>query len=59
MSNKKNFICTTDPETAKTLRELGYKELPKEGNRWMFLNDEKIFFADNKAKVNYTNTLTF
>ena len=59
MNNKKNFICTTDENTANLLRECGYKELPKEGKRWMFINDGNITFADNKAKVQYTNMLTF
>ena len=57
----KHFLATTDPETAKTLRELGYQELPKEGNRWMFLNikNEITFSSDDKMKINYTNKLTF
>lgn len=57
----KHFIATTDPDTAKALRKLGFQELPKEGNRWMFLN--KIVkdgnFSSSDLKMSYTDKLTF
>lgn len=56
----KHFIATTDPDTAKALRELGFQELPKQDNRWMFLNintNEVNFSSDKKMKVNYTNNM--
>ena len=56
--NKLPFIATTDVETAQKLRELGYQELAKEGNRWMFLNDGVAVF-DRLEKINFTNKLTF
>ena len=57
---KLNFVCTTDEQTAKTLRELGYPELPKDGNRWIFVNtqDKKVFSSED-MKVHYTDILTF
>jgi len=61
MKNEKlNFVCTTDEQTAKTLRELGYPELPKDGSRWVFVNtqDKKMFSSDD-LKVHYTDILTF
>ena len=57
---KQYFVHTSDEETALRLRELGFQELPKEGNRWVFLNDpERFQFAENDMKVNFTNKLTF
>ena len=58
--DNKHFICTTDQGTAITLRELGYTELPKEGSRWVFLNEpNKIVFQGEDLKVHYTDQLTF
>ena len=56
----KKFIYTSDEETAEKLRELGFQELPKEGNRWMFINDNKINFSSDVMKdVQTTNILHF
>lgn len=42
MMNKQSyFVKTTDPETAEALREAGFPELEKEGNRFVFLNQPK------------------
>lgn len=55
-----HFIATSDEKTATLLRELGYVELPKEGNKWKFLNNgDKIVFSSKEAKINYTDMLTF
>ena len=59
INNQKHFIATTDEQTAELLRKSGFQELPKDGNRWMFINNGNITFADNKAKINYTDRLTF
>lgn len=56
----KNFIATTDEATAEELRKLGFQELPKQGNRWMFINDNKINFSSDAMKdVQTTNILHF
>lgn len=54
----KHFICTTDPDTAKMLKKLGYEELPRQGNRWMFLNNKSIVFSSDNMKLHYTNNLS-
>lgn len=56
----KNFIATTDEATAEKLRKLGFQELPKQGSRWMFINDNKINFSSDVMKdVQTTNILHF
>lgn len=55
----KKFIYTSDEETAEKLRELGFQELPKEGNRWMFLNNKTIFSMDGMKDVQTTSILHF
>ena len=56
----KNFIQTTDAETAATLRNLGFKELPKSGDRFVFINEpNKIQFSSDNMKMNFTDVLTF
>ena len=64
--NKKNepFVATNDEETAEMLRKCGFIELPKQGNRWMFLNkqsDQKnqVEFSFDTSKVHCTNKLVF
>ena len=60
MKNNKHFIATTDKTTAETLRKLGFQELSKDGNRWMFINDpDNMLFSDDKLNVAYTDILTF
>lgn len=55
-----NFINTTDIETADLLRELGFKELPKSGDRFVFINEpNKIQFSSENLRLNYTDKLTF
>ena len=56
---KKNFINTTDKETAKLLREMGFEELPKNGDVWVFVNDtdDKITFSSRNMKIAYTDVL--
>ena len=43
VNNKKDnthYIATTDMETANELRLLGFIELEKENNRWVFINQK-------------------
>lgn len=56
---KSHFINTNDKETAEMLRSLGFKELPKSGDRYVFINDNKIVFSSDDLKINYTDVLTF
>ena len=57
--NKKPFIATNDEETAEMLRRLGFQELPKQGDRWMFVNltGGYVEFDNKDSKVSYTNIL--
>lgn len=55
----KKFIYTSDEETAEKLRELGFQELPKEGSRWMFLNNKTTFSMDRMKDVQTTSILRF
>ena len=55
----KNFIRTTDEQTAEELRKAGFKELTKQGNAFCFLNDKKVTFsAEVEKNLKYTNALT-
>lgn len=57
---KKNFVKTNDAETAEMLRKAGFVELAREGDKWVFLNENgKMDFSDSKAKVCFDNKLTF
>lgn len=51
-----NFIKTQDEETALKLKALGFQELKKEGSFFVFINNGKQNFANNKNIV-YTNKL--
>lgn len=54
-----NFIKTTDKETAKKLRELGFTEIPENGSScFVFLNDKTFKFEDTNLKVSYSNQLS-
>ena len=58
--NNKHFIKTSDKHTAEYLRNAGFPELAKEGDRWVFVNDpSKMDFAADDMKVSYTDVLTF
>ena len=59
MANNAHFINTTDSHTAELLRNLGFQELPKSGNKWVFINDNKMVFSSEDMKLHYTNNLTF
>ena len=53
-----NFIRTTDEQTAEELRKAGFKELPKQGRVFCFLNNGKLAFSeDQKKKVHYSNKM--
>ena len=57
----KHFVKTRDPDVAKQLREAGFVELAKEGERFVFLNEitkiDRMNF-ENK-KVDFDNMLMF
>ncbi len=55
----KNFIRTTDEQTANELRKAGFKELPKQGRAFCFLNNQKVTFsAETEKNLKYTNAMT-
>ena len=53
------FINTSDEKTATLLRSMGFAELPKSGNLWVFVNDGKIQFSSKDVKLNFTDKLMF
>ena len=60
MSQKQNFIKTTDKETADKLISVGFKLVSQNGNVYTFLNQlPKNFNFDevDRTKMAYTNTL--
>lgn len=60
MNNNKQFINTVDPDTADILRKYGFKELPKSGNKYVFINEpNKIQFSSQDMQMSYTDVLTF
>lgn len=61
MSQKKNFITTTDKETAEKLISEGFELVSQVGNTYTFLNQlpKNFTFDENdKRKVVYTNMLS-
>lgn len=60
MSQKKNFITTTDKETAEKLLFEGFELVSQSGTAYTFLNQlpKNFTFDENdKKKMCYTNTL--
>lgn len=58
----KNFICTSDKETAYNLKELGFVLLDFKNDIYTFANNVKHDFQDgkvDKSNLLYTNRLTF
>ena len=57
----KNFIKTTDGETAIKLRELNYQEIPSiEVGVYTFINRNEMQFSSDDidiSKLHYTNVL--
>ena len=61
MSQKQNFITTTDKETADKLISAGFRLVSQNGNAYTFLNQlPKNFTFDevDKTKMAYTNILS-
>lgn len=55
----KPFICTSDEQTAEYFRNKGYKEIPKQNGKWMFVNDfDKMIFDDDKLRYTYVDRLS-
>lgn len=61
MSQKQNFIKTTDKETADKLIEVGFQLMSNENGVYTFLNQVGNFNCENvdAKKMVYTNTLNF
>ena len=56
----KNFISTSDKETADKLTKLGLKLLNASNGNYTFVNDVTCNFEQiDEAKIFITNTLTF
>jgi hypothetical protein len=56
----KKFVKTSDEQTANLLRDAGLHELAKEGNKWVFVNEQnKITFSLEDKKLSFTDILTF
>ena len=56
--NNMNFVRTSDPATAESLRGILH-EIPMEGKDYVFVNDPTIRF-DNRidnSKITYTNKM--
>ena len=60
-NREKHFVKTSDPDVAKQLREAGFVELAKEGDRFVFLNEIVKFDRMNfeKKKVDFDSMLMF
>lgn len=59
MSNKMNFIRTTDSNTADKLRSEGFKEVSGSSGVYVFLNNKTIKFSSDAANhISYTNIIT-
>lgn len=52
----KNFIMTTNLDTANRLKCLGFNLLSDSENKWIFMNDGKITFSE-MPDVIFTNKL--
>lgn len=55
----KNFIKTSDSETAKKLTNLGFQKIDDKNGIYTFLNTDKMQFSDDvdKSKIQYSNIL--
>lgn len=61
MSQKQNFIKTTDKETADKLISYGFQLVSQSGNVYTFLNQPPknfVFDEVDKKKMAYTNILS-
>ena len=61
MSQKQNFITTTDKETADKLLSAGFQLVSNSGNVYTFLNQLPVNFnfdEIDKKKMAYTNILS-
>lgn len=61
MSQKQNFITTTDKETADKLMSVGFKLVSQSGSSYTFLNQLPTSFnfdEIDKSKMAYTNMLS-
>ncbi len=58
MMGKGQFIKTADEETAQKLRALGYPQIQKEDQFYVFANTGKVITFD-ASNLTYTDILTF
>lgn len=61
MSQKQNFIKTTDTETATKLETMGFKLMSHVGNMYTFLNNNPLsmnFEEVDAKKIVYDNKLS-
>ena len=61
MSQKQNFITTTDQETAERLISIGFQLVSQNGDAYTFLNElpnNFNFDEASKKKIAYTNILS-
>lgn len=56
---KNHFVKTSDENTANLLRKAGLQELAREGDKWVFISDDKKTFSLEDGKMFYTNKLCF
>ena len=54
MEREKHFVKTKDPDVAAQLREFGFIELAKEGERFVFINE-----INKIDRLNKIDTLNF
>lgn len=56
---KQNFIRTQDEHTANCLLKLGYHQIHKNDNFFVFINDQSLKFDNsiNIKNLNFTNML--
>lgn len=52
------FISTSDKETAEKLKAEGFTQIQDSStNKYLFVNDAKLNFSEDKDKVNFTNRM--
>lgn len=58
---KTNFVKTSSESVAQELRSNGFKELPKEGDKFVFINkttdEDRMSLTFDESKVVYTDLL--
>ena len=55
--DKKNFVKTSDEQTAETLKKEGFTLISKDNGMFCFMNDATFKFSEVPKNVVYTNVL--